>query len=159
MNRNAFAVLLIASLPLSGCGGGGTDPTPTTTTTSAPAVSRADISVEVLGFAAVGSGQGNLFAIGLRMTERAGLGANINFIRLEVFRATGEFEERQEIGANDLIQQTGSNRLEARATRELNPVVFTFGATIKKGRTLQVTVGFTDDRGNRIDIVGRFVFS
>ena len=37
------------------------------------------------------------------MTESAGVGAHINFARLEVFRATGELEERREIGAGKII--------------------------------------------------------
>lgn len=84
---------------------------------------------------------------------------NINFIRLEVFRATGEFEERQEIGAGQITSQTGSNRLAANSTRDLDPVLFTFNATIKSGRTIRVTVGLTDDLGNNLDFTADFIFN
>lgn len=125
--------------------------------TPPPRPSRADLSLEVLSFGALGSGQGNLFFVEFRMTESAGLGANINFFRLEVFRATGEFEERKEIGANDVVAVTGSNRLEANQTRT-ESVVFLFRSTVKRGRTLRLTVGFTDDNGNEINKVEEFVF-
>ena len=122
-----------------------------------PRPSRANLSVEVLSFGGVGSGQGNLFFVEFQMTESAGLGANINFFRLEVFRATGELEERREIGADEIVAVTGSNRLEANQSRT-ESVGFLFRATVKRGRTLHLTVGFTDDQGNNINIVEQFVF-
>ena len=72
-------------------------------------------------------------------------------------RRGGEFEVRQEIGANDIIQQLGDNRLEAGQTEEAT-VVLGFRATVKKGRPLRLTVGFTDDRGNAINVESDFVF-
>ena len=163
MRTKILPVMLACLLTLAaGCGDGNnsstTAPTPTPTPTP-PQPSQASITVEVLGFGAVASGSGNLFAIGLRLTETAGVGANINFIRLEVFRATGEFEERQEIGAGQITSQTGSNRLAANSTRDLNPVLFTFNATVKSGRIIRVTTGFTDDRGNNFEFVEDFVFT
>jgi hypothetical protein len=92
------------------------------------------------------------------MKEGAGTGANINFIRVDIFRATGEFEERAEIGADAIEQATGSNRLEGGASRQDVWALF-FRATVKKGRTLEVTIGFTDDVGNDIEKKLRFVFA
>ena len=162
MRTKILPVMLAFLLALTaGCGGdsNGSTTTPTPTTTSTPQASQASVTVQVLGFGALGSDQGNLFAIRLRLTESAGVGVNINFIRLEVFRATGEFEERQEIGAGQITSQTGSNRLAANSTRDLDPVLFTFNATIKSGRTIRVTVGLTDDLGNNLDFTADFIFT
>ena len=164
MRTKILPVMLAFLLALTaGCGGDSngstTTTTPTPTTTSTPQASQASVTVQVLGFGALGSDQGNLFAIRLRLTESAGVGVNINFIRLEVFRATGEFEERQEIGAGQITSQTGSNRLAANSTRDLDPVLFTFNATIKSGRTIRVTVGLTDDLGNNLDFTADFIFT
>ena len=156
----ATLTILLAFTTACGDSNSGTTTTPTQTPTPAPTQpSQASITVEVLGFGAAGSGQGNLFAIGLRITESAGLGASINFVRLEVFRATGEFEERQEIGSGQITTQTGSNKLGPNSTRELNPVLFPFNATIKSGRVIRVTIGFTDDAGNDFEFVDDFTFA
>ena len=163
MKTKILPTMLAALLALAaGCGDGnnGSPTTPTPTPTPTPSQpSQASITVQVLGFGAITSGQGNLFGIGLRVTESAGVGANINFIRLDVFRATGQFEERKEIGAGQITAQTGSNRLTANSTRDLDPVLFLFNATVKKGRIIRVTVGFTDDRGNNFEFVEDFTFT
>ena len=118
----------------------------------------AHVDVEVVGAGALASGNGNLLFLELLMKETAGTGANINFIRVDIFRATGEFEERAEIGADEIEQSTGSNRLEASSSRQDVWALF-FRATVKKGRTLEVTIGFTDDLGNDIEKKLRFVFA
>ena len=95
-------VLTFASSMFMGCNGdsptNGTNTTTTPATTTVPA--SADIDVEVVTFGAFVSGQGNLFQVGIEITESGGVAtsscAHINFARLEVFRATGELEERQE---------------------------------------------------------------
>ena len=126
--------LTLSSAMFMGCDGDGptnrTNTTTTVATTTVPA--SANIDVEILSFAAVSSGQGNLFQVEIRMTESGSAGANINFARLEVFRATGELEERQEIGADQIIAGVGDNRLEANATEEAT-LTFFFRATVKKG--------------------------
>ena len=93
----------------------------------------------------------------MRITESGGVRAHINFARLEVFRATGELEERQEIGAGQIIQGVGDNVLEANSSEEAT-ITFFFRATIKKGRQLRLTMGFTDDQGNDIETVNDFIF-
>jgi hypothetical protein len=157
-----YRTLLVLFLVLAvvGCGGdSGTTPTPTTTTTSVPAgPSAANITLTIIGAGALGSGQGNLVQFQIRLQESAGLGANINFIRVDVYRATGQFEERQEIGSGQIVNQTGTNRLNANETRNMT-VTIGFNATIKSGRIIRFTVGMTDDRGNNQDKVQDFVFS
>jgi hypothetical protein len=146
-------------LVLSGCNGD--SPTNGTTTSSAPATTSippmAEISVEVLDFGALVSGQGNLFFVSVRLEESGGVGANINFARLEVFRATGELEERQEVGAGQIIAGVGDNRLESNTTEEAT-ITFLFRATVKRGRQLRLTMGFTDDFGNDHESVEDFFF-
>lgn len=75
-----------------------------------------------------------------------------------MFRATGEFVERQEVGAGEITRQTGTNRLLANQTRELT-VAIGFRATVKSGRTITLTVGMTDDQGNNHDFTTTFIFS
>jgi hypothetical protein len=78
------------------------------------------------------------------LTEAAGLGANINFVRLrQLFR--GAEVERSEISSADLVVATGSNRLNANATRNINLIY-----DVNDGRATAgiLTFGFTDDRGN-----------
>jgi hypothetical protein len=161
MRHRGFPVsaLILSILFLASCGGDGpTNGTKTSTTsTTTTVVSRADIDVEILNIGALVSGQGNLLFVEIRITESAGLGANINFARLEVFRATGELEERAEIGANDIIEGVGDNRLEAKATEEAT-LTFLFRATVKTGRQLELTLGFTDDNRNNIEVSDRFIF-
>jgi hypothetical protein len=106
-------------------------------------------------FAYVGD-QGNIFVFDLRITETGG-GANINFLRLEVYRSNGEFVERQEHGAGVIQNVTGSNRIEANESRLLEQVAFVFRAAFKKGPTMVVAVGFTDDTGRTFQEVQTFV--
>jgi hypothetical protein len=137
---------------LIGCGGG-TDPDIVTTTsvatTSIPPT--AEIILEIGDYGGGETDQGNMFYVEFTLTETAGVGANINFARLEVFRATGELVERREIGASAIIEGVGDNRLEA-LTSEEAWVWFRFNATIKRGRKLLLTLGFTDDFGHDIEI-------
>ena len=78
------------------------------------------------------------------ITEAAGLGANINFVRLQqVFR--GAEIERSEVSSADLIVATGSNRLNASATRNITLI---FDVNDGRATSGVLTFGFTDDRGN-----------
>jgi len=154
-----FVILLILSLLATGCGdGGGPTTTPTNTTTTTAGPTAAVILLDVLDFGLFSaSGGGAVFAVELRMRETAGLGANINYIRLDYLKATGELEERAEIGANDIISELGTNRIGPNATWQ-EVVGFLFRASIKKGRMLIVIVNLTDDRGNTVDLTESFVF-
>jgi hypothetical protein len=167
MQRNKWLlafVLLAGGLLLGGCGSdnpthpivGGTSVVPPPPLPPPPSI--ANIDLEVLGVAAFSGNDGNFFQIEFRMTESAGVGAHINFARLEVFRATGELEERKEIGAGKFILGVDDNRLEGN-TSETATATFLFRATIKKGRTLRYTMGFTDDGGNDHELVKEFIFS
>lgn len=156
MRKYLPILVALTALATFGCGDSDSGTSPTPTTSVGP--SAANISGTVTNVGVLGTGSGNIVVFDLTLTESAGVGANINFIRLEVFRATGEFEERQEIGSGAITAQTGSNRLDASGTRVFN-VGFAFNATIKTGRVMRVTVGLTDDRGNNSDLAIDFVFS
>ena len=152
-------VLFSGVFLLAGCGDDGPPPPPLAPTMPAPppAPSRADLDLEVLGVGTFPNNEGNFFQIEFRMTESAGVGVHINFARLEVFRATGELEERKEIGAGQIIRGVDDNRLEGNST-ETAVATFLFRATIKKGRTLHYTMGFTDDGGHDHELVRAFIF-
>ena len=94
----------------------------------------------------------------MRITETGGGGANINFIRLEVYRPDGTFVERREHGADVIIRVTGSNRIEANSSRLLEKVDFVFRSAFKTGPEMVVTVGFGDDTGRVFEESIRFVF-
>lgn len=153
------AIFLVLSLLAAGCGGDGTTPTPVTTTTTTAGPNAAVILLDVLDFGLFSAqGGGAIFAVELRMRETAGLGANINYIRLDYLKATGELEERAEIGANDIISELGTNRIGPNATWQ-EVVAFLFRASIKTGRMLIVIVNLTDDRGNTVDLTESFIFT
>ncbi len=154
-------VLVAGGLLLGGCGSDEPQPPVVGPTMVAPppppAPSMANIDLEVLSFGAFSNNEGNFFQIEFRLTESAGVGAHINFARLEVFRATGELEERKEIGAGQIIRGVDDNRLEGNST-ETAVATFLFRATIKKGRRLRYTMGFTDDGGHDHELVEEFIF-
>jgi hypothetical protein len=92
---------------------------------------------------------------GVRVSESAGLAANLNFIRLEVYDAAGAMLERQEIGAAIF---TGGNRLNASSSRDFN-VLMGFNAEPRSGRYVRIGVGTTDDRNNtQVAISDRLFF-
>jgi hypothetical protein len=78
------------------------------------------------------------------ITEAAGLGANINFVRLQqMFR--GAEIERSELSAADLVVATGSNRLNANGTRNINLI---YDVNDGRATSAMLTFRFTDDGGN-----------
>jgi hypothetical protein len=145
--RVALAGLL--AIPIAACGGsssgGGT------TTPSTPAgPTQARITVTCSPYTLTLSplvGFNYRISVPCTITESAGLGANMNFIRLRLTIGGAEVE-RQEIGANAIIAQTGSNRLGANATRT-NTYIFDFNNGNATGAILDFN--FTDDRGNNLN--------
>jgi hypothetical protein len=78
----------------------------------------------------------------------AGLGANINFVRLRQIFAGVEIE-RSEISSADLIAATGTNRLNANQTRTINLIY-----DVNDGRATSgiLTFNLTDERGNTLAV-------
>ena len=151
-------VLLAGGLLLGGCGSDEpSTPVVGPTMVAPPPPAMANIDLVVLSVRAFSNNEGNFFQIEFQLTESAGVGSHINFARLEVFRATGELEERKEIGAGKIIRGVDDNRLEGNST-ETAVATFLFRATIKKGRKLRYTMGFTDDGGHDHELVEEFIF-
>lgn len=103
-------------------------------------------------------GGGAVLTFDLGVVESAGVGAHINFVRLDMYAATGEFIERQEIGANQIGSALGSNYIRGGGSVRAR-VTFPFRSTIKAGRTFDVIVDFTDDRGNHLVSRTSFVWT
>jgi len=136
-------------------------PAPAPAPDPAPSVGASQASIVVgVSNASVtpATGGGSNFNFSLGMTESAGVGSRINFVRLDIFRATGAFEERSEIGSGAIIAGAGDNRLDGNST-ETASVTMLFRATIKKGRQMLLTVGFTDDNGNDLEATFPFIFT
>ena len=150
----ALAAVVVAALP--SCSS--SSPTPPTPVVTTPAVTAARIAVtlsSVTGRSSTIAGFAYQVSFGLRLAESAGLGANLNFIRMEIYTAGGTLLERLEIGANSF---TGGNRLLANQTRDFN-VTMGFNSDPIAGRFLLIGVGTTDDRGNNTTFTSeRFVF-
>jgi hypothetical protein len=158
MNILKIGFALTATFLLFGCGSTDPDGVTTTISTTTSVIPQAEITLDASNAVAYTSNQGNVFAFDLRITETGGGGANINFIRLEVYRSDGEFVERKEHGAGVIQNVTGSNRIEANESRLLEQVAFVFRAAFKKGPIMDVTVGFTDDTGRTFTESIRFVY-
>jgi len=156
-----WTIVFVLMVVISGCDGGSSPSTPTSTppaATAPPAPSQASITVSASNGLVIASGAGNLVQLSVALRETAGVGANINFLRLEIFRATGEFEERTEIGAADIIAGIGDNRLAANSTESMI-LRFFFRATVKTGRQMLLTVNLTDDRGNNLQATFPYVLN
>jgi|SRR4051794_7766349 hypothetical protein len=150
--RFRLAAVTLVSLAVGACSGNSTSPTPAPT---GPSQARITVSA-----APPVTSLSPLAAYNFRTTfnttvaEAAGVGANINFIRLALTRSGAELE-RQEISSSALVSQTGTNRLNASATRSL-PLVFDFNNGSVTGGVL--TFNFTDDRGNVLAVDFPFTF-
>jgi hypothetical protein len=151
--RFRLAAVTLVPLALGACSGNSNSTSPS----PAPTASQARITVTA---SAPATSLSPLAAFNFRTTfnttvaEAAGVGANINFIRLALTRSGVELE-RQEISSSAIVSQTGTNRLNASATRNL-PLVFDFNNGSVTGGVL--TFNFTDDRGNVLAVDFPFTF-
>jgi len=138
------------------CGGGGGSGSPTTPNTPA-APTQANITVTA-GAPTVTFSPRSGFSIRLTVrstiSESAGLGANINFVRMRFIRGGVEVE-RQEISSADLILQTGSNRLNASGSRTIDLI---FDTNAETATSAILVYGFTDDRGNNLEATFTITF-
>jgi hypothetical protein len=83
--------------------------------------------------------------------ETAGLGANIDFLRLEGQSLGGTYE-RSEIGSDEIVAELGTNRVEARATWSY---MVGWDWNMQDARGYRVSAQLTDDRGNVSTLVSR----
>lgn len=120
------------------------------------AADRAELSVTFVGDPTVvvpGASKNADFVATVNITESAGVGASINFIRLQLLRNGVEIE-RSEIGA-ELIEP--DNRIDPSSTTRID-VRLGFNSQIADLDAIFV-VSFTDDRGNPIDVSLAFAIS
>lgn len=163
--RSMYLGLTLTCLGIlgAGCDGSPTSPTsvpsPSPPPTTAPSSSQASLAVQVSNVeVAEMAGGGAVLTFDLGVIESAGVGAHMNFVRLDMYAATGEFIERQEIGASQISAALGSNYVRGGGA-VLARVTFPFRSTIKVGRTFDVVVDFTDDRGNHLVSRTSFVWT
>jgi len=124
--------------------------------TPPPEEGAAELSVTFVGDPAIvipGASKNADFIATLEITETAGVGASINFIRLQLLRDRVEIE-RSEIGA-DFIEP--DNRIDPSSTTRIE-VKLGFNSSIADLEAI-FTVSFTDDRGNLIEVAIGFAIS
>ena len=146
--RAARAAALALVLVFPACGGDSDDNG--TTTPSGP--SQASITVTCQGLQSAADLVGPSprlgftfrFTVPCTITESAGLGASINFVRMRL-QVGGADVEVQEISGNDIVASTGSNRINASQSRT-SSFIFDFNRGDAQGGVL--LFNFTDDRGN-----------
>jgi hypothetical protein len=135
-------------LSLAACGGGGSSSPSTPSTPAGPTQARITVTAAApVISASPRNGFAYRITISSTIAEAAGLGGNINFVRMR-FIAGGVEIEREEISSADLILQTGTNRLNASASRTLNLV---FDTNAAQATSAQLLYNFTDDRGNNLE--------
>jgi hypothetical protein len=145
--RLQVVACLVIVAAVTACGGSSSS-SPTAPTT--PTVTQAKITVTAAAPTISISPLANFnyrIVVPVTVTESAGLGANINFIRLSQIFGGAEIE-RQEISASGIVAQTGSNRLAAGSTRNFN---LTYDVNDGRATSGQLDFNFTDDRSNTQD--------
>ena len=150
-SRRLFLNGLVACslLALPSCGGGNGTSSPTTPAApTGPTQARVTVTAAA-PVISVSPRNGFAFRIAISSTiaESAGLGGNINFVRMR-FIAGGVEIERSEVSSADLVLQTGTNRLNASSSRTLNLI---FDTNAAAATSAQLLYNFTDDRGNTLE--------
>jgi hypothetical protein len=145
----ALALVLLLGLPACGSDGGTGGNSGNGTTGATPVVTAARITVTQPSTAQLCLSPLNDFFFRLRLpirfAESAGLGANVNFVRLSMLRGATEVE-RREVTASQL-QALGAQRVNASAT--VNAVLgFDFNADPDTFDTVRLEFNFTDDNRN-----------
>ena len=148
--------LKFASCAVLLCGAGCGDGLFVLPSQATPPPEGADLSVTFVGDPAIvipGASKNADFIATLEITETAGVGASINFIRLQLLRDRVEIE-RSEIGA-DFIEP--DNRIDPSSTKRIE-VQLGFNSELTDLEAI-FTVSFTDDRGNLIERAIGFAIS
>jgi hypothetical protein len=156
MQRTVKIISLVAAMAVAAaCGGGASPSSPSAPDLDINAATppKAEIDVTMGLDAVFGPSADPSYVSYVRftaaMTERAGLGANLDFVRGEFFK-DDVLMERFEVTASRIIEETGSNRLEAGSERSVT-VMLRYSAPADLIRT---TFHFTDDQGNEHHLVG-----
>jgi len=83
----------------------------------------------------------------VEIRETSGVGLNMNYVRLRLFRGAEEIE-RAEVTADDFVALAGTNRVEARGTMAVTLDFFFNSTDFDRG---SIQVGGTDDNTNSIE--------
>jgi hypothetical protein len=156
--RLAAGASLVLALTFAGCGASNPlNPNPTPTPT--PAASKAVVALTLASVHIdVGTLPGFAFTLvsNLHLAESAGVAANIDYIRLDVYLADDTPLERTQISA---AQIPGGNALAASGVRDFAALGLGFNSDIVTGRYVIVSVGTTDTHGNaQVASSGKLIF-
>lgn len=148
MRKPSIFSLVVLSSGLLACGGGSGPAAPTTPVVPAP--TRAEITVSyVSGTARLGLSQIATYTYALQFTvtvaESAGLGANADFVRMQLLQNNVEVE-RVEVTATALAA-VGTNRVNARSS---NNWTITMRFNAEEWDAFRLFFQFTDDKRNTI---------
>jgi hypothetical protein len=153
MERTVKIISVLAAVAVAAACGGGASPSSPSPDIDAAMPPKAEIDVAMGLDAVFGPSADPSYVSYIRFTaamaERAGLGANLDFVRGEFFK-DDVLMERYEVTATQIIEETGSNRLEAGGERSL-VVMLRYSAPADLIRT---TFHFTDDQGYEHHLVG-----
>jgi len=146
--------LLAALAALVACGGEGspaaaTDPGQIASVPSAPkARLTVTYGLDTISGPSLDPGYSEYVRFTTVVTESAGVGAHLNYVRGEFYRS-GVLVERYEMSASELVA-AGGNRIDPMSTTHV-PVTLRRNGPSDLVRT---TFQFTDDRGNDVYIAG-----
>jgi hypothetical protein len=141
MRRLSLATLFLAAATLPSCGSDDGTATPTGPSQATLTVTQSSHGQVCFSPAA---GFTSRARIPVRITESAGVGASINFIRLTLLRGGVEVE-RREITAGAITSGLGTNRVAANGTVT---ATLSFDFNITDFNSFRLDFNFTDDRGN-----------
>lgn len=142
-------------LTIAACGGDSMGPTaPATTTTTTAPLPKADVRMTIDRFEADPSPERDKlvrFTWYIRLTETAGVGARVNFIRQEIWNRDFDQYERSEIGYDQVQEVCGTNELVGSSEWQCT-VPFDFNLNNFEG-LLSLTVTLYDDNGHLILLI------
>jgi hypothetical protein len=152
---STMAAVAGLALAMAACGGSSDPSAPTTVSPSSVSATppKAHITVTLGLDTVTGPSLDPKYAAYVRftsnLTESAGLGATLNYVRGE-FYESGHLAERYDVSASELVAESGSDRIEALSSRSL---VLTLRHRAPCDM-IRITFQFTDDKGNDHYLVG-----
>ena len=160
MQRTVKIISVLAALALAAaCGSGSSPSSPTSPSlgldmTAMPPKAEIDVTLglDTLYGPSADPGYAAYVRFTTAMSESAGLGAHLNYVRGDFFQ-NDVLIERYELGAARIVEETGSNRLEGGDSRSF-VVMLRFSAPAD---LIRATFQFTDDQGHEHHLVGTIV--
>jgi hypothetical protein len=154
MSRTVQIIPVLAAMALAvACGGGSNPASPSSPSLDLDMPPKAEIDVTVGLDAVYGPsadpGYAAYLSFTAAMSESAGLGAHLNYVRGDFFEGD-VLAERYDLSATQIVETTGSNRLEPNGHRSFL-VLLRFSAPAD---LIRATFMFTDDQGHEHHLVG-----